>query len=174
MKNKIKSGATTAKYNKYLHPSWKVKIVHPTSRQYSADGNKSIIDGIYGLTDWRKGDWLGIQEKNLIVEIEMGEAKKISKIVPSYLQDTRSWILMPKLVKIECSLDGIVWTTITNHEINIPSNDYNLQIAKPEIVFEKTLAKFIRVESVNFGKLPEWHAGAGFDAFIFCDEVFVE
>ena len=174
LKNKIISGATTAKYNKYLHPSWKVKIVNPTSRQYSADGNKSIIDGIYGSTDWRKGDWLGIQEKNLIVEIEMAEVKKISKIVPSYLQDTRSWILMPKLVKIECSLDGIVWTTITNHEINIPSNDYNVQIAKPEIVFEKTLAKFIRVESVNFGKLPEWHAGAGFDAFIFCDEISID
>jgi predicted alpha-1,2-mannosidase len=174
LKNKIESGRTIAKYNRLLHPGWKVKVIHPTSRQYSADGEQSFIDGIFGSTNWRKGDWLGLQGNNLILEIELPELQKISKIVPSFLQDTRSWILMPTAVTIQVSVDGVSWNTVADKELKIAPNDYTVQITKPEITFKESLTKFIRVEAKSFGLLPEWHAGAGFEAFIFCDEISID
>lgn len=174
LKNKMESGRTIAMYNRLLHPNWKVKTIHPTSRQYSADGEQSFIDGIFGSTNWRKGDWLGIQGNNLIVEIELPEPQKISKIVPGYLQDTRSWILMPTAVTLKVSQDGLNWTIVAEKELKIAANDYTVQITKPEITFKETLTKYVRVEAKSFGVLPEWHAGAGFDAFIFCDEISID
>jgi len=35
-------------------------------------------------------------------------------------------------------------------------------------------ARFVRVRAYNPGKIPAWHPGAGFEAFIFVDEIFVE
>jgi hypothetical protein len=35
-------------------------------------------------------------------------------------------------------------------------------------------ARFVRIKAKNLGKIPAWHPGAGFDAFIFVDEVFVD
>ena len=41
--------------------------------------------------------------------------------------------------------------------------------------FVKTiLAKYVKVKAYNFGKLPEWHQGAGGDAFIFIDEITIK
>jgi hypothetical protein len=34
-------------------------------------------------------------------------------------------------------------------------------------------AKYIKVKAYNFGKLPDWHQGAGGDAFIFIDEITI-
>ena len=35
-------------------------------------------------------------------------------------------------------------------------------------------ARFVRVKAINLGKIRMWHPGAGFDAFIFVDEIFIE
>ena len=35
-------------------------------------------------------------------------------------------------------------------------------------------ARYVRVIAKNFGKLPDWHQGAGGDAFIFVDEITIK
>jgi hypothetical protein len=35
-------------------------------------------------------------------------------------------------------------------------------------------ARYVRVKATNLGKIPAWHPGAGFDAFIFVDEIFID
>ncbi len=37
-----------------------------------------------------------------------------------------------------------------------------------------TKARFVRVKAANLGKIPAWHPGAGDDAFIFVDEIFIQ
>jgi hypothetical protein len=44
---------------------------------------------------------------------------------------------------------------------------------RPIITLDNVKARFLRVTAENYGVLPGWHAGAGFDAFIFCDEIEV-
>ena len=34
--------------------------------------------------------------------------------------------------------------------------------------------RFVRVKAKNFGTIPEWHPGAGFQAYIFVDEIIIE
>jgi hypothetical protein len=35
-------------------------------------------------------------------------------------------------------------------------------------------ARYVKVITKNFGKLPEWHQGFGGDAFIFIDEITIK
>ncbi|MBK9400214.1 MAG: hypothetical protein IPN36_04950 [Bacteroidetes bacterium] len=56
----------------------------------------------------------------------------------------------------------------------IPDNDLNVQTQKLTIEFKPAKAKFIRVKAVNYGILPKWHQGAGYEAYIFCDEIEVK
>lgn len=35
-------------------------------------------------------------------------------------------------------------------------------------------ARYIKIKAYNYGKLPEWHAGKGDDAFIFIDEIEIK
>ena len=39
---------------------------------------------------------------------------------------------------------------------------------------EATEARYIRVQAINFGTIPEWHPGRGNRAFIFVDELHVD
>jgi len=35
-------------------------------------------------------------------------------------------------------------------------------------------ARYVKVKAKNFGTLPNWHQGAGGDAFIFIDEITIK
>jgi predicted alpha-1,2-mannosidase len=170
---KGKSGTTSATF--YKRPNhWNV-VLHTTPiKQYAAEGPLTMIDGIHGTDNWRKGDWHGYQSTNMDAEIQFGKEEKISSVTVGFLQDTRSWILMPKEMLVEISSDGKKWTTVGRKENAIPDNDLNVQTQMLAIEFKPVKAKFIRVKAVNYGTLPKWHQGAGYEAYIFCDEIEVK
>jgi hypothetical protein len=57
------------------------------------------------------------------------------------------------------------------HAISDSSMDAQQMVLRVE--FSPVKAKAVRIKASNYGKLPAWHPGAGFDAFIFCDEIIV-
>jgi hypothetical protein len=104
----------------------------------------------------------------------MKEKKKISYFTAGFLQDTRSWILMPSEVEFLVSEDGIDFRRAGEVVRNkVEARDYTVRIRdfSWEAATAPYQARFIKVKARNFGKLPEWHLGAGFDAFIFVDEM---
>ena len=126
--------------------------------------------------DWRKGGWQGYQAQDFEAIIDMKEVKQFSEISANFLQDTRSWILFPTKVKFYISNDNINFTLVETIENNIAANDYTIQTQKLKVKNqnENTSARYIKVKATNFGKLPEWHAGKGDDAFIFIDEIEIK
>jgi hypothetical protein len=173
MDQKGKSGQTAASFFK-LPNHWKIVLQTTPSRQYMAEGPISMIDGIKGTDNWRKGDWHGYQSTDMAVMIDFRGEQKISSVETGFLQDTRSWILMPKEMIIEISQDGEKWKEVARVANTVADKDLNVQIQRMKVEFKPTKAKFIRVKAVNYGVLPAWHQGAGFDAFIFCDEIEVK
>lgn len=167
------SGIVSGSFFRLQHPKWKVALMNTPNRQYSAEGPMSMIDGVQGSSDWRKGDWHGYQSQDMIVEIAMDKEEIITSVSTGFLQDTRSWIVYPKSWTVQTSMDGSNWLDGGSYTFTIPADDYNVQVLRPEIKLNDVRAKFIRVHANNFGVLPSWHAGAGYDAFIFSDEISV-
>ena len=168
-----RSNVATASYYKFPN-NWKIQIKSTYSKQYSAGGDDGIIDGLRGDINWRKGGWQGFQGKDFEATIDLMEVKNISTLSAGFLQDTRSWILMPSKVEFETSIYGnkfssvgIVNNSIKDDDLNVLLKDYSLNLSK------SIKTRFIKIKAKNYGKLPSWHAGAGGDAYIFIDEIIV-
>ena len=144
--------------------------------QYHAGGPEGLIDGIFGTENWRKGDWQGYQTHDFEAVIDMQSTREISQITANFLQDTRSWILMPTKVEYYVSADNVNFTLFDTQNNTIDPKDYNSIIKGFKSVKNPVKVRYVKVKATNFGKLPEWHQGFPFDgeAFIFVDEITVE
>ena len=155
-------------------PGWKLKLLSKYSNQYTAGGDEGIIDGIRGDVEWTKGNWQGY-ETDFGCVIDMGSEKKVGSMSAEFLQDVRAWIMMPKEVEFSFSIDGIHFSDRTVIRNSVPDSDYTVQVKDfRTTLFRPVDARYVKVEAVNYGKLPEWHQGAGGDAWIFVDEISVE
>ena len=142
--------------------------------QYHAGGSDGLIDGIFGTTNWRKGDWQGYQSQDFEATVDLQGIKLISEIHSNYLQDQRSWILMPTKVEYFTSIDNIHFTLVAtiDNDINPKKEDNSIKDFK--FISNPINARYVKVKAYNFGKLPEWHQGFGGDAFIFIDEITIK
>ncbi|WP_333694069.1 GH92 family glycosyl hydrolase [Flavobacterium sp.] len=144
--------------------------------QYHAGGPEGLIDGIFGTENWRKGDWQGYQSQDFEAVIDMQSTREMSQITANFLQDTRSWILMPTKVEYYISDDNVNFTLFDTQNNTIDPKNYNSIINGFKSVKKPVKARYVKVKATNFGKLPEWHQGFPFngEAFIFVDEITVE
>ncbi|WP_395061090.1 GH92 family glycosyl hydrolase [Flavobacterium sp.] len=157
--------------------NYTIDIKSKYNPQYHAGGNEGLIDGINGSTNWRKGDWQGYQSQDFEAIVDLQSEKNVSNFSATFLQDQRSWILMPTKVEYYSSSDNINFTLITAVANDVDTKkeentikDFNFKSAKP------INARYIKVKAYNFGRLPEWHIGyydKG-EAFIFIDEITIK
>ena len=163
------SAAFFKKPNKYT-----IDIKSKFNPQYHAGGTDGLLDGIFGTTNWRKGDWQGYQSQDFEAVVDLQEIKSISEIHSNYLQDQRSWILMPTKVEYYTSVDNVNFTLL-----GISSNDVNPKQEENSIKDFRCIstpinARYVKIKAYNFGKLPEWHTGFGGASFIFIDEITIK
>jgi predicted alpha-1,2-mannosidase len=143
--------------------------------QYHAGGPEGLLDGVLGTENWRKGDWQGYQSQDFEAVVDLQGVKEVAEVSARFLQDQRSWILMPKKVEYYVSEDNVNFTffgSVANAlDPKIEENTI-LNFTSKETKAKK--ARYVKVIAKNFGKLPEWHQGAGGDAFIFIDEIIID
>jgi hypothetical protein len=160
----------------YKKPSnYSIEIKSKYNPQYTAGGDEGIIDGINGTENWRKGEWQGYQSQDFEAIINLQTEKNVSNFSATFLQDSGSWILMPTKVDYYVSNDNVNFTLVGS-VTNTISPKYSVnKIQNFEFKAAQELkAKYVKVKAYNFGKLPDWHLGAGGDAFIFIDEITIK
>jgi predicted alpha-1,2-mannosidase len=172
VRGKDTSAVSEGIFHKMKHPDWKVSYNYKYNSQYSGGGDEALIDGIHGDANWRKGYWQGFQGKDVEITIDMGSERSIGTFAVSVLQDARSWIVFPRRVDFQASLDGKNFTAGPNVVNNIPIENQDSQTQVLSVTpFMPTKARYVKVILQQYGKLPAWHPGQGGDSFIFIDEV---
>jgi predicted alpha-1,2-mannosidase len=167
------SKTVIANVHQLPHPDWKVNLKSVYNKQYTAGGDNGLIDGLFGSIDWRKGGWQGYQSQDFEVVLDLTSERAIKNIAANFLQDSRSWILMPKSVSFEYSIDGKKFIRIDEINNEVAALDNNLLIKTFIKEFIPVKARYVRIKATNYGKLPIGHQGAGGDAFIFIDEISI-
>ena len=167
-----KSGIVSAIFTKKPN-NYTIDIKSKYNPQYHAGGPDGLIDGIYGTANWRKGDWQGYQGQDFEAVIDLQEEIPIHYIGAIFLQDSRSWILMPTKVEYYVSTDNSNFTLVGTINNDIDAKEDGNIIKNFSFVKGMT-AQYVKVKAYNFGKLPEWHQGFGGDAFIFIDEITIK
>lgn len=157
--------------------NYTIDIKSTYNPQYHAGGKEGLLDGINGSTNWRKGDWQGYQSQDFEAVVDLQYAKEVSNFSATFLQDQRSWILMPTKVEYYSSTDNINFTLITSVANDVDPKKEENTIKDFNFIASKPInARYIKVKAYNFGKLPDWHIGF-FDkgeAYIFIDEISIK
>ncbi len=153
---------------------WQVVIESKYNRQYTGGGDEGLIDGIRGTTNFASGEWQGYQSQDFVAVIDLQKEQTIKKVGGGFLQSARSWIWMPTRIEFEVSNDNVNFTRVAEIKTDIAPEDMTPIIKNYKTEIAPTKARYLKVKAFNLGKIPVWHAGAGFDAFIFVDEIFIE
>jgi predicted alpha-1,2-mannosidase len=154
---------------------YSINIKSKYNAQYHAGGPDGLLDGILGTENWRKGDWQGYQSQDFEAVVDLKEVKSITKISARFLQDQRSWILMPTKVDYYISEDNVNFTYYDSVANTLdPKVEENTIVNFTSNETKGKKARYVKVIAKNFGKLPDWHQGFGGDAFIFVDEIMIK
>lgn len=159
--------------------NYSINIKSVYNPQYHAGGPEGLLDGILGTENWRKGDWQGYQSQDFEAVVDLKEVKELYSFKANFLQDSRSWILMPTYLEFFISTDNVNFTSVGSLDIakysEIDPKDENSFTREFGVLLDKKkTARYVKVIAKNFGKLPEWHQGFGGDAFIFIDEITIK
>jgi hypothetical protein len=133
-----------------------------------------LIDGIRGTLNWASGEWQGYQPYDLEAVIDMQRETEIKRVGGGFLQDARPWIWMPARIEFEVSSDGVNFARVADIKTDVDPRDMTPTIRDYKQDIKPVRARYVRVHAYNLGKIPSWHPGAGDDAFIFVDEIFIE
>jgi predicted alpha-1,2-mannosidase len=172
--NNLQSNTISAQFFKKPN-NYTINIKSKYNPQYHAGGPEGLLDGILGTENWRKGDWQGYQSQDFEAVVDLQEVKSITEISARFLQDQRSWILIPSKVEYYISNDNVNFTYFgsINNTLD-PKIEENTILNFTANETNNKKARYVKVIAKNFGKLPEWHQGAGGDAFIFVDEILIK
>ena len=174
-KNKANQSATVEAHFFKKPNNYGIQIKSTYNPQYHAGGPEGLIDGILGAENWRKGDWQGYQSQDFEATVDMLQSKTITQISARFLQDMRSWILMPTKVDYLISEDNVHFTLFRTVENSLdPQTEATTILNFTGTQFPGMQARYVKVVAHNFGVLPSWHQGAGGDAFIFVDEITIK
>ena len=160
-----------------LRTDIKVTLEAKYNPQYNAGGPEGLIDGLRGKLNWRTGGWQGYQGTDFSAVIDLGERKVISEMGAGFCQDARSWIWMPRYVDFLVSDNGEKFVKVAHISHEVADDDTDIQIMDFKVApsSSKTItARYVKVVAKNYGTIPEWHPGAGGEAFIFVDEFWVK
>jgi len=158
------------------NPNISIEIKSEYANQYAAYGDLTMIDGIRGGNEYRTGDWQGYWAQDLQVELTFKNPRTVSEVSLGCLEDTKSWIFLPKAVVFEGSTDGVNFEIIgINKLIHTATEVKPAKIFDFDVQLEQAKAfRKIRVTALNYGECPEWHLGAGNDTWLFVDEIVLK
>jgi hypothetical protein len=142
---------------------------------YPGEGGSSLTDGLLGTRDHQDGLWLGFQGKDLEAVLDLGEARRVERIGLDCLQTQGAWIFLPRWVEFAYSADGEFWEVLGRVEIpGERSDERESRLISLDVPRTVGPIRYVRVSAGNQGPLPEWHPGAGEEAWLFVDEIVVE
>ena len=133
-----------------------------------------MIDGINGTTDWRKGNWQGYQKNDMEAVIDLQQSKNIHQVNIDFLQDAGAWIIFPKEVIVWVSPDGKRWQKAFTGLNTLSADDKKVTTKTMVATFNPVNSRYVKINAVQYGKLPSWHEGAGGDSHLFVDEITVQ
>ena len=149
------------------------KILTTYSDSYPVGGERALNDGLFGDLDFHN-NWLGFQGYDMIVEIDLKEAKSIRKANMNFLKAVNSWVFLPTEVIIEVSNDGKKYRAVGNLHGDISDQNYLVKSIPFNIEFPTENIQYVRVSAKSLKECPSWHRGYGNPSWIFIDEIILE
>lgn len=143
------------------------------SKGYDFNGGPELNDGLIGNSNYKTGRWLGFQGRDIDAVINLKEPIEIQKVAFNTNVVKGDWIMGATGVTVKVSDDGKTFRQIATKKIPELTQQDKDGLYLQEITFNPVKTQYVEV-IINGGKLPQWHGGAGHDAFLFVDEIIIK
>ena len=174
-------GAAFADKNNNLISSWiwqsfnfnlatgkKVSLASEPNKSYSLGGAFALVDGVQNDKGMlRSSQFLGFNGKDLEAVIDLGAKMEVKEIILHAFEQKGSWIYKPASVSFFTSTDGKTFYPI-DKAVSFSGTKNLLYKINTAIN-----TRFIKVIAVNNGQIAAGEPGAGFNAWLFVDEIQV-
>lgn len=141
---------------------------HP---KYSSGGIPAVINGIEGSSE-RYGDaeWLGFDGVDFDAVIDLGKEQTVAEVGFRFFKGEGQWIYLPRQVSVSLSTDGENYTEVGL----LTAIDGATKVISPTITFAEQKARYMKIQALNYGVIPDGKQGAGNKAWLFVDELSVK
>lgn len=150
-----------------------VVLSAPPRPRYPGTGQRNLTDGLLGSDDFDDGLWQGWLA-DFEASVDLGEVRDVKTVTGSFLQVTRSWILMPRGIVVSLSDDGAFWRPAGgSFRTGQPER---MEPSRDRVTYELPAgqrARYVKVQVLTGGPLPSWHGGAGNPSWVFMDELII-
>ncbi len=139
---------------------------HPN---YALGGAFTLVDGQLGDKTKYGRDWLGFKGQNVEAIIDLDSMDRLSSISITTMQNEGSWIHYPKKITYWVSTDGVSYTEVgmkNSQDITNSQGTINLKL--------DAIARYIKIEIMPIGIIPEGSQGAGSEGWLFLDEIRID
>ncbi len=142
--------------------------------RYPGTGPFNLVDGIAGSDNHGDGLWQGWWKPAVTMTVTLQRPVDASSLAVTFLQNVRSWIVLPKTVSFSWSTDGTSWSTplVSSHTVPV-DREGAIRHAFVAALPGAPRITAVRVTAQSAGPLPPGHPGAGNAAWLFADEVEV-
>ncbi|MEA1875511.1 MAG: alpha-L-fucosidase [Bacteroidota bacterium] len=138
------------------------------------DGFLSFGDGLRGdINNIQDGAWLGFEGENMEVGLELDEIKSLSRIEAGFLQNIGSWIFLPEKIEFFAGTDPKSLKKVGELKHKTSPDEMGKKVIDMGIDLNSIDAKYIKIIAHSIKTCPDWHQGAGGEAWIFCDEIMM-
>lgn len=151
----------------------KVKVLSKYNNQYTAGGDKGLIDQKRGGDNWKLGLWQGYWGEDFVAVLEVNKDGIPSRLGANFIQDQKSWIFLPSEVEYYVSDDGKNYKLLEVVKNDMPERSEEI-LQKTFYTSKPIEHRFIKVIAKNIKKNPSWHLSAGEKAWLFTDEIIFE
>lgn len=142
--------------------------------EYSGGGDDALLNGIIGSNNYKDGNWQGFYGDDCDIEINFGKKENLNSIKINFLTNPYDWILMPSVVNIYTSKEGIQYQLFKTYNIKeeVPSTT--------NTIIHKTLnisglsTQYLRIIVESPGRIPKGLPGYDNQSWIFMDEIIIE
>jgi hypothetical protein len=151
----------------------RAEFINPYSPKYPADGDISLTDGVLGSRAFRDGRWLGYEASDAVFVIDLEQSRRIRSLELGYLDDSRDGIHPPARVIVSVSADGKAYRIAGSSELPAAAGLGQSERRTCRIDLGNAAARYVKVEAISIGKIPEGYLFKGTNAWTFLDEVLI-
>lgn len=138
------------------------------SPTYSQHGAAALTDGVLGGQNFKDGTWLGWEEADPRLTVDLGNATDVREISVGVLQQADSWIWWPGKVRFSVSDDQQHWKTLREVKVTPTATDSLSHVQRVAFTATKPIhTRYVRAEITRHPAQDDRHT------WTFVDELIV-
>jgi len=146
-----------------------VTLAHPPAGSYHQGRSTwGLVDGVAGSPRYNEGQWYGFSGTDLVATLDLGDVQQIRTLGTHVLNYHWQKMWPPTALVFAVSTDGVHYREVYR-QMQFPANGINPVRATIDAV----AARYVRVTALNQGTIPAGEYGAGGNAWLLVDELYV-